>query len=173
MSSTKRPPAILGANTGPAVEITRQYPSIAATWYGRALGQLLDCIPAKVGGIKLSHLLFGLPVGLLALPMYFLLKGVGEVYFLTAHAVQRRKSLTYWPIQEVKLMDVDKVVVRQLAGQHFYPAGEIELVNAAGDVMMTLSGVLRPEVFRQTILEARDARRQVESSLATIRARHA
>jgi hypothetical protein len=169
-----RPPAISGVSSGKSSTlIMTVYPSIAAELPGRLLGLWLDCIPLKVGGIKLSHLLFGLPAALVALPGYFKLKLLGEVYAVTNRSIQKRTSLGNRLIREVPLADIDQVVIRQLAGQQFYPAAEIDLVNKAGDTLMTLSGVPRADVFRQTILEARDSRSQIESSLGTIRARHA
>ncbi|MSR60571.1 MAG: hypothetical protein EXS05_23505 [Planctomycetaceae bacterium] len=172
--STKRPPAIAGVSTGKAAaQIVTIYPSIAGTIPGRLLGQLLDCLPVKIGGIKLSHLLFGLPAALLAAPGYFSEKVFGSVYTLTNKSVQTRRSLGNRLIREVALTDVDQVVVRQLAGQQFYPAAELDLVNKSGDTLMTLSGIPRADIFRQSIVEARDARNQIAASLKTIDARHA
>lgn len=151
----------------------RIHPSIAGTAYGRMLGQLLDSIPMKVGGIKLSHLLFGLPAALLALPMFFFLKLAGEVYSLTNRSLQIRTCLSNRPVREIPLADVGEVVIRQLPGQQFYPAAEIDLLNKAGETLVTLSGIPRADVFRQTIVEARNSRNQVQSSLNTIRARQA
>lgn len=173
MSATTRGPAISGVSSGKTTEIIRVHPSIAGTVYGRVLGQILDSIPVKVGGIKLSHLLFGLPIALLAVPAYFLLKVVGVAYSLTNRSLQVRTVLSDRPLREIPLADIGDVVIRQLPGQAFYPAAEIDLMNKAGDVLLTLSGILRPDVFRQTILEARNARNQVQSSLNTIRARQA
>ena len=174
MSSTTRPPAISGVSSGKSSALVAAiYPSIAAQVGGRLIGQLLDCMPMKVGGIKLSHLLFGLPAAGLALPGFFALKLFGEIYVITNRSIQTRTSMGNRLKREIPLADIDQVVVRQLDGQQFYPAAEIDLVNKAGDTLMTLSGVPRADVFRQTILEARNARNQVEGSLTTIRARQA
>lgn len=174
MTSTKRPPAISGVNTGKSPTlITTVYPSIAGNAYGQMLGQLMDCIPVRIGGIKLSNLLFGLVCALLAVPEFFRLKALGVVYTLTNRSVQVRTSRGNRLVQEIPLSEIDQIVARQLSGQQFYPAAEIDLFNKAGDLLLTLSGIPRADVFRQTILEARTAQRQVESSLTTIRARHA
>ncbi len=174
MTSTMRPPAISGVSTGKSsAVIAVLYPSIAAELPGRLIGQWLECLPLRIGGIKLSHLLFGLPVAPLAAMGYFKLKALGHVYVVTNRSVQLRTSLGNRFVREVPLADIADVVVRQLPGQEFYPAAELDLVNKAGDTLLTLSGVPRAEVFRRTILEARDARVEVESSLGVIRARHA
>lgn len=174
MSSTMRPPAIAGVSSGNASALVAFiYPSIAAQWPGRAIGQLMESIPVKIGGIKLSYLLFGLPAALAAVPGFFLLKLTGEFYAVTNRSVQLRSSMGNRLRREVPLSEIDEVVVHQLPGQEFYPAGDIELLSKAGDTLLTLPGVPRAEVFRQTILEARDARRQIEASLSTIKARQA
>ena len=172
MTSTKKPPAIAGVSSAKQ-HIMTVYPSIAATGLGKLLGRLYESIPARLGGIKISHLLFPLPTAIIAIQVFFHLKLFGEVYALTNRSVQTRRSLGNRPIREVALNDIEQVVIRQEPGQEFYPAADIYLLNKAGDTLMALPGVLRADVFRQSILEARDAHRQVESSLSTIRARHA
>jgi hypothetical protein len=149
----------------------RVYPSIAAAGMGKALGRLYESIPVRIGGIKLSHLLFCLPSAPFAIFGYFLLKLTGEVYALTTRSVQLRKSLGDRLIREVPLSNIDQVVIRQEPGQEFYPAADIYLLNKAGETIMTLPGVPRADVFRQTILEARSAQNQVAAALATISAR--
>jgi hypothetical protein len=169
---TQKPPAIAGVSTGPAL-IMVVYPSIAAAAMGKLLGRVYDSIPLRVGGIKLSHLLFCLPTAPLAVFGYFLLKLTGEVYALTTRSVQLRNSLGNRLIREVPLSSIDQVVIRQEPGQEFYPAADIYLLNKAGETIMTLPGVPRADVFRQTILEARSAQDQVAAALTTIGARHA
>ena len=168
----QKPPAISGVSSGQAL-IMAVYPSIAATGIGKLLGRLYQSIPTRIGGIKLSHLLFPLPTAILAITVYFYLKLFGEVYVLTNRTVQLRRSLGNRLIREVPLSGIDQVVIRQEPGQEFYPAADIYLLNKAGQTIMTLPGVPRAEVFRQTILEARSAQDQVEAALATISARHA
>jgi hypothetical protein len=169
----QKPPAISGLNAGKQSLIMTVYPSIAATAIGKTLGQLYESIPTKVFGIKLSHWLFPLPTAIFAVQVYAHLKLFGEVYVLTSRTVQLRKSLGNRLIREVPLADIDQVVVRCESGQEFYPAADIYLLNKAGQTLMSLPGVPRAEVFRQTILEARNARNQVASTLSTISARHA
>jgi hypothetical protein len=171
---TQRPPAISGVSAGgKQALIMAVYPSIGGTVLGKLLGQLYESIPVKIFGIKLSHLLFPLPTAIIAIQVYAHLKLFGEVYALTNRSVQLRRSIGNRLIREVPLADVDQVVIRQESGQEFYPAADVYLLNKAGDTIMSLPGVLRADVFRQTILEARNARNQVTASLATINARHA
>jgi hypothetical protein len=169
---TQNPPAISGVSSGQAL-IMAVYPSIAATGIGQLLGRLYESMPVRIFGVKLSHLLFPLPTAIIAIQVYAHLKLFGEVYALTNRTLQLRKSIGNRLIREIKLPDIDQVVIRQEAGQEFYPAADIYLLNKAGETMMTLPGVLRADVFRQTILEARNASNQVTASLTTIRARQA
>jgi len=170
--ATQSPPAIAGVTSGQALVMV-VYPSIACTGLGKLLGRLYDSIPTRILGIKLSHLLFPLPTSIIAIQIYFHLKIFGEVYALTNRSIQLRRSLGNRLLREIKLADIDQVVVRQEPGQEFYPAADIYLLNKAGTTMMTLPGVPRAEIFRETILEARNARNQVAASLAVISARHA
>jgi hypothetical protein len=170
---TQKPPAISGVSGGKPTLIMTVYPSIASTGLGKGLGRLYGSIPSRLGGIKLSHLLFPLPTAGLAIIEYFRLKLVGNVYALTNRSLQFRKSIGNRLIREVPLSEIDQVVVRQEPGQEFYPAADLDILNKSGETIMTLPGVLRAEVFRQLILEARDARNQVAASLSTISARHA
>ena len=168
-----RPPAIAGVSAGKQALIMTVYPSIAATGAGKALGRLYEVFPTRVGGIKLSHLLFPLPTSPFAILLYGYLKVAGEVYVLTNRSVQIRTSLGNQLKREVPLSQVDQVVIRQEPGQEFYPAADIYLLNKGGQTIMSLPGVLRAEVFRQSILEAQSAQGRVAASLATINARHA
>jgi len=169
---TQKPPAIAGVSSGQAL-IMAVYPSIAAAPMGKLLGRLYESIPTRISGIKLSHLLFCLPTAGLAVVGYFILKIFGEVYVLTNRTLQLRTSLGNRLKREIPLSSIDQVVIRQEPGQEFYPAADIYLLNKAGETTMTLPGVPRADVFRQTILEARNALNQVTASLATISARHA
>lgn len=157
------------------------YPSMAATWFGRVLGYLYESIPLKINGIKLSHLLFPLPASPIALFIYFRMKVGGQRYVLTNRSMQIWR-IRIWRIvlldlsgdrleSEVSLTEVEEITIHQSSGQVFYKASDLSLLGADGKVLMQLDGVPYAEVFRQTLLKARDARRQVQASLGTIAAR--
>ena len=157
------------------------YPSMAATGLGRALGNLYESIPLKINGIKLSYLLFPLPASPIALKIYFLMKVCGQRYVLTNRSMQIWRC-RLWRIvffdcsgdkleSEVPLADVEDVVLHQSSGQVFYKASDLSLLGADGKLLLQLDGIPNAEVFRQTLLKARDARRQVQASLETIAAR--
>lgn len=171
MASTKRPPAISGVSSEKEAVIMMVYPSIASAAPGKWLGSLYDSIPFTVGGIKLSHLLFVLPTAPLALAGYAQLKILGEVYVLTNRSMQKRASLGNRLLTQVPLTSIADVTLVQEAGQAFYPAADLYLVDKKGETLMVLAGVPRADVFRQTILEAITARKQVEESLNRIKSR--
>jgi hypothetical protein len=168
---SQMPQAISGVSSNAEAEIMTLYPSVASTVIGKLFGQILESIPTRVGGIKLSHLLFGLPIGLATVPGFFQLRLFGERYTLTNRSVQRWKALGSTLIKSVPLTDVARVEIRQERGQEFYPAADLYLIGKGGETLLLLEGLIRAEIFRETILKARDARLQTEAALATIQAR--
>ncbi len=165
------PQAISGVTAGVETEITTVFPSIASTGFGRFLGSLYESIPLRINGVKLSHLLFPLPTSPFALALYLLLKVAGRRYRLTNRSVQIWSMLGQRMYTQVALGDVKGIEVEQSPGQVFYKAADIVLVGADGGELLRLNGVQRAEVFRQTILEARDAQANVQASLSRIQAR--
>jgi hypothetical protein len=168
---SQKPQAISGVSASSEVESMTVYPSVASTPIGKMLGQLLDSIPMTVCGIKLSHLLFGLPVGLATVPGFFQLRLFGERYTLTNRSVQRWKALGNSLIKQVPLTDIARVEIQQQPGQAFYTAADVYLVGRDGDTLLLLEGVSRADIFRETILKARDARLQTEAAMSMIQAR--
>lgn len=166
-----RPQAISGVSAGVENTVMTVYPSLAATGPGQLFGRILHSIPLRINGIMLSTLLFGLPIGGLALAFYAMQKVFGDRYVLTNRAIQSWKAIGQQLVGQAPLVDVDSIRIDRPAGYKFYHAGDLVLLAKDGSVLLRLNGVPRPDVFRQIILEARDARRQVEASLATIRAR--
>jgi hypothetical protein len=102
---------------------------------------------------------------------YIVLKIFGQRYLLTNRGLQIWASIGQKLIKEVPLSQIADVAVEQLPGQKFYQAADVVVLDAAGNVILRLAGVPRADVFRQTILKARDASTQVAAALATIGAR--
>lgn len=167
----QKPPAISGVSPGREVVIMEVYPSIACTGFGRLIGQALDCLPTPVMGIKLSNLLFGLPAAPLAAAGYLQLKVTGIKYQLTNRGVRKHAALGDRVLSQVPLASIEQVVIEEQAGQQFYRAADLHLLGKGGEELMVLEGVPYAAVFRQTILEARNAHKQTAASLATIEAR--
>jgi hypothetical protein len=170
VATAVKPQAISGVSAGRETIIESVHPSVAATGLGQLIGRICDSIPIKIGGIKLSYLLFALPLAPLGAAMYFLVKPMGQ-YILTNRSLQFRSTLGGQLKGQAGLLDIDNIAIRVQPGQQFYKAGDLEALNSRGEVILTLSGVPRPERFRQIILEARDARAQNDAALKTIQAR--
>ncbi len=170
---TQKVQAIAGVSASSETEIRSKYPTVAATGPGQLLGNILELIPIRIWGIKISNVLFGLALAPIALAVYGFQKIFGDRYALTNRSVQRWKIIGSRMTRSVALTDVANVVVQQQPGQVFFRAADVYLMNAKGDPVMVLEGVAQADIFRQWILEARDARLTVEQSLKTIKARTA
>jgi hypothetical protein len=166
-----KPQAISGVSAGQETLIETVYPSIAASPVGRAIGNVCSSIPIRVGGIKLSHLLFGPLMSPLALFGYMLFKVANRKYVVTNRSVRVLSAMGEGLKGQAGLAEIDDVRINVQKGQDFYHAGDVVLLKGNGDELLTLAGVPRPARFRQVILDARDARRLSDSSLATINAR--
>ena len=168
---SQKPQAISGVTADKEAVIMVVYPSIGATALGKMLGGLYESIPTTCCGIKLSHLLFALPTAPLATAQYFAMKLLGNVYVITNRSVQTRSSMGNNLIKQVALSDVDTVFIRRDPKQVFYKSGDLLLRDKQGKELLELPGVPYPDVFRQTIVEAVAARRQVAESMSRIAAR--
>ena len=168
---TQQKQAITGINSGAETEIRSRYPSLAGTSLGRMIGGICDSIPTKVWGIKISYLLFALPVAPLAAALYLVQKVLGEKYVLMSRTIRRCNSFGVQELQRISLSDIGDITVSQQDGQEFYRASDLHVIDGQGNIVMKLNGVPNAEIFRQSILKARDARRENEQALATINAR--
>jgi hypothetical protein len=162
--------AIAGVSPTLESRIMTEYPSVAATAPGRLIGQLLESIPAKIFGVRVSYLVFGpilAPVGLLL----FLLNRLGSRYVLTNRSVQIWATMGSQRTASVDLNDVADVQLEELPGQSFFRASDIRIKAANGQTILRLSGVADAGAFRNAIQRAVQSRRLVQASMATIAAR--
>jgi len=171
MITAVRPQAISGVSAGQETMIESVFPSIAASGLGQLIGRICDSIPLKINGIKLSYLLFAPLLAPLGAIGYLKFKVFDPQYVLTNRSLQVQSAQGDRLISQVSLSDIDNIAIDVLPGQEFFKAGNLELLNGRGDVILTLPGVPRPERFRQVVLEARDARSQNDAALKTIMAR--
>ena len=163
--------AIAGVAAGAETQLMTKWPSIAALGVGRVIGQWLEMIPTRIVGLKLSNLVFGLPLAVPSALLYLMQKVIGERFTITNKSVQRWTGLGGRMIQRIDLADIASMQVQQQSGQEFYHASDLLLLNAKGDVAMRLEGLPHAEIFRENITKARDAAMQVQASLNTIKAR--
>ncbi len=179
LMSNVKPQAISGVSAGTEAEIMTAYPSIAATGAGQSIGRLCDAVPLKTNGVPWPRLVvgilfwpivvpFALTVGLL---LYSYMKLFGKRYVLTNRSLEVRQMIGIRNYAHANLADIKQIVIRALPGQAFYKAADLIGTGADGKTIIRLEGVQRPAVFRQTILEARDAKSQIEESLKAIQSR--
>jgi len=166
--------AIPGAETQVERDVVARWPSIASTRTGRAIGALIEAapefrLPWLNFNIALIPALFLAPIGAV---IYLSTKLRGRRYSVTSKRVLIQESLTRRLFAEVALENVAEVAVAPYQdGQEFYHAADVVLQSASGEELMRMAAVTRPGVFRQNILESRDALVQVQAALATIEAR--
>lgn len=118
-------------------------------WVGRLAGNHLG-----YGFFTLGKLLalVTIPVSL-AVYLWRLMPGVCRRYTLTNRRLVVQRGLTARDGASIELDGFDSIQVVILAGQDFLHAGEL-VCKRDGKEVFRLSGVTRPEVFRQVCLKA-------------------
>lgn len=167
---TKKVQAISGVSPQFESVVEEMYPSIACTGLGDFLNRLYECVPVKIWGVKASNIL-ALPTAPIGIALYLGLKVFGSRYTVTNRAVNRVTALGVRMLESVPLAQIAQVSIDPDSRQSFYRTADVRLTNAAGDTLMLMRGIPYPERFQQVILETRDARGLVASSLARIQAR--
>ena len=163
--------AIAGVSPSSEARVMTEFPSVAASGIGRLVGQIMDSIPISIFGVKLSYLLFGLPLAPLGMLLFLLNRPFGDRYILTNRNVQIWSALGTQRTNVVDLNDIADVELDQLPGQAFFRAADIRLKAANGQTILRLSGVCDAGAFRNAIQRTMQSRRMVQASLATINAR--
>jgi hypothetical protein len=166
--------AIAGVAPPEVSEVTMMtiYPTNGSTILGRQLGEMFG-IKLGVPPLTLGHLLAlaTIPISL-ALFFFTLAPGICRRYVLTNRRLLVKKG---WPgVDEkwVQLDGFDNIDIEVLPGQSWYHAGEMIFKKGAIETFR-ISGVARPEPFRETCLKAQRSFVSVEevvkrqSSLAT------
>jgi len=169
--STQKVQAISGVSPDQDTTMMTVYPSICAGGLGRLIGSAMEMIPIRVLGVKPCNIIVGAIAAPIALLAYALTKLSGSRYRLSNRVVQIWSTIGERQIGEAALSDVESIDVEEQSGQQFYHSADLVLRKGNGDVLLRLPGVVRPEIFRRTILKARDAQMQVADSMKTIEAR--
>lgn len=136
------------------VTIMTVWPTMASTGLGRLIGRLCG-VKSGVGRFFTLGKLFALMSIPVALPLYFygVLPGICRRYTLTNRRLIIQKGLTAVDQRWVELDNFDRIEVQVLPGQEWFPAGELIFYKGAVETFR-LSGVSRPETFKQTCLKA-------------------
>ena len=147
--------AISGVSPSTLSEVTVMtvWPSIGGTPMGQTLGRLFQIRLGFPPIFTLGHLiaLASIP---LAIPLYF--SRLLYRYRLTNRRVLVERGPGAKVVRSVNLDEFDTIDVSVFPGQEWYPCGE--LVFRKGKLeTLRLSGVQRPETFKQTCLKAQRA----------------
>lgn len=153
----KQPIAGVAPSNLNEVTVMTVWPTIASTSLGRLLGRLYSIdVGVNLLGVRLTLgkliALASIPV---ALGLFFamLVPPLVRRYRLTNKRIVVERGLRPVEDRSVSLERFDTIEVEVLPGQAWYPAGD--LVFRLGPIeTFRLSGVPRPETFRQTCLKA-------------------
>lgn len=138
--------------------LTVRWPTITATTPGRLVGRLAAVGPGFGTVVTLGVLLsiITLPISL-AVYAWQLMPFVARRYRLTNRRIIVQRGLMPVEGASITYEDFDTLEVETLAGQAWLHAGEL-VFRRDGKEVFRLSGVSRPEVFRQVCLDAQTAR---------------
>jgi hypothetical protein len=146
------------------VTVMTVWPSNASFGLGRLLGQAYAITWPDIYIFRLGNLLALLSIPL-ALVLFFMriAPGIGTRYRLTNRRIIVERGLTGTLDKAVDLDRFDAIDVEVQSGQAWYDAGD--LVFRLGNVeTFRLSGVSRPEAFRQTCLKGHLAHKGVKQA---------
>jgi hypothetical protein len=136
--------------------ITTIWPTIGATTAGRLVGRLC-AIRLGYGFFTLGKLMALATIPLsLAVFGWQLMPFICRRYVLTNRRIMVQKGLQPADERAIGLDEFDAIEVVVLPGQDWLHAGELIFLRDGTEVFR-LSGVSRPEVFRQVCLKARTA----------------
>ena len=133
------------------------WPTIGATAPGRMVGRLA-AIRIGLGGfftVGTALAVATIPVSL-AVYAWQLLPFLCRRYTVTNRRIVVRRGYSAAEDRSLDLDAFDTIDVEVLPGQQWLHAGEL-VFRQQGTEVLRLSGVSRPEVFRQVCLKARDA----------------
>ena len=132
------------------------WPTIGSYALGRTVGKL-SANPIGWGFFTLGKLLAlaTIPISLVFFA-WRLLPFVARRYTLTSQRVVVQKGLSKVDEKSVGLDEFDAIEVRVTPGQEFFHAGDVVFKRGSEEVL-SLSGVSRPEVFRQVCLKSQAA----------------
>ena len=140
------------------------WPTIGSLALGRTVGQLSA---SRTGWrfVTLGNIMavVTIPISLVAFAWRFL-PFVARRYTLTNQRVVVQKGLSKVEEESIGLDEFDAIEVRVTPGQEFFHAGDVVFKRGSEEVL-SLSGVSRPEPFRQVCLKAQTALLSVRAVL--------
>lgn len=174
---------IAGVSANRESEIEAVYPAIAGGVLGQIIGLIMGGIstafPSKRGvlGVPLVvlRLVLFLTVGSVLAPFallaYAITKLFGHYYVVTNRSVQRRAMIGGAMSQQITLAEISDIEIATSPAYEFHRVGDLNLLNAQGGLLMTISAIPYPQRLKQILIDAREARLLSDASLAKIEAR--
>lgn len=160
--------AISGVAPPQSSEVTNMivWPTLGATNLGRTLGRLYQ-IKGGVWVFTIGHIIAAASIPV-ALFLYFwmLAPFITWRYKLTNRRLVVQRGLTAKDERWVDLDGFDSIEIIVLPGQEWYHAGDLVFRNGPIE-KLRISGVSRPETFRQTCLKARNSFVGVKKAMQT------
>lgn len=159
---------IAGVTPADLAEVTCKvtWPTIGATRLGRFVGQL-GSVSVGIGPFFTLGKLFALATIPLSVAVFAwqLMPYVCRRYAVSNRRIIIRRGLR--PVDErwIRLDEFDSVDVEVLPGQEWLHCGEL-IFKQGGRESLRMSGVTRPEVFRQVCLTMREALLSVRAAMA-------
>ena len=140
------------------------WPTIGSYALGRTVGKL-SANRIGWGFFTLGKVLalVTIPISLVAFA-WRLLPFVARRYTLTNQRVVVQKGLSKTEERSIGLDQFDAIEVRVTPGQEFFHAGDL-IFKRGSEEVLTLSGVSRPEPFRQVCLKTQTALLSVRAVL--------
>ena len=168
---------IAGAVPPELAEVTSTvvWPSIGAYPLGRLVGRWCG-LRLGIGFFTLGKAMALLTIPLsLAVYIWKILPWICRRYRLTSRRIVIQKGYSSKDTASIGLDQFDAIDIQYLPGQPWLRCGEMlfirrESPDAAGQVVLRLSGVPRPAVFRHVCLEGRTALLSVREVLRRQRA---
>ena len=158
--------AITGVVSPGSGEVTSMtiWPTIGSFALGRTVGKLA-ANPIGWGIFTLGNVLalVTIPISLVAFA-WRLLPFVARRYTITNQRVMVQKGLSKAEEKSIRLDEFDAIEVRVTPGQEFFHAGDL-IFKRGSEEVLSLSGVSRPESFRQVCLKAQTALLSVRAVL--------
>ena len=164
---------IAGVSANRETDIEAVYPSVASNAVGRMVGGVMGAVQSAIP-VTVVRIIALILVGSVMAPFALLAYAwrlCGTCFVITNRSVQERRIIGQNQVRQVALSDIDNAEITIQGGYDFHRVGDVNLLNAKGNVLLSIPAISFPERLRQIILDAREARVQSDETLERIQAR--
>ncbi len=164
---------IAGVSASHEADIEAVYPSIARGLLGQLIGIIMGTVYAAIP-VNIIRFPLMVVVGAAMIPFALLgyaLRLLGTCFIITNRSVQEQTILGKTLVKQLALSEIDNIEIEVKSSYVFHHVGDVNLLNAQGQVLMSIPAIANPERLRQILFDARNARVQSDQALATINRR--